>query len=175
MWSGVLATKPDRNIVLTGFMGTGKTTIGLKVAACLGRPFVDTDDVIVEQAGKTIPEIFEQEGEAVFRHYERRVCRFYAGSSGYVIATGGGMLVDPDNCRVMLASGLVICLLASKETIRERLAGQTGRPLFSGDWESLYDRRMEAYAAIPHQIDTTGRQPDDIVQEIIALWQNQSQ
>ncbi len=169
-----MVTKSDRNIVITGFMGTGKTTIGRRVAECLERPFVDTDDAIVEQAGKTIPEIFANEGEAVFRHHERRVCRFYAGQSGYVIATGGGMLVDADNRRVMLASGLVICLTASKQAIRERLSGQTGRPLFSGDWEALYDRRAPAYAEIPHQIDTSDLSPDTIVKEILALWQNES-
>lgn len=165
---------PDRNIVITGFMGTGKTTVAKKVAERLGRTFIDTDEKIVEQAGKSIPEIFAQDGEAVFRHHERRVCRFYAGQSGYVIATGGGMLVDDENRRVMLASGLVVCLLASKAAIRERLAGQTGRPLFSGDWEALYDRRAEAYAAIPHQIDTTSRTPDEVVEEVIRLWQTES-
>ena len=168
-----MAMKSDRNIVITGFMGTGKTTVAKLVADYLGRPFVDTDDSIVEQAGKTIPEIFAQDGEAVFRHYERRVCRFYAGQSGYVIATGGGMLVDPDNRRVMMASGLVICLTATKDAIRERLAGQTGRPLFSGDWEALYQTRAAAYAAIPHQIDTTTRQPEEIARAVIALWKNE--
>lgn len=155
-------------------MGTGKTTVAKKVAERLGRTFIDTDEKIVEQAGKSIPEIFAQDGEAVFRHHERRVCRFYAGQSGYVIATGGGMLVDDENRRVMLASGLVVCLMASKAAIRERLAGQTGRPLFSGDWEALYDRRAEAYAAIPHRIDTTLRTPDEVVEEVIRLWQTES-
>jgi hypothetical protein len=75
----------------------------------------------------------------------------------------------------MIASGLVICLLASKDAIRQRLAGQTGRPLFSGDWEALYDLRVEAYGAIPHQIDTTTLKPDEVAQEIIRLWQNESQ
>ena len=164
----------DRNIVITGFMGTGKSTIGQKVADCLERPFVDTDAVIVQQAGKSIPDIFAQDGEVVFRHHERRVCRFYAGQTGYVLATGGGMLVDPDNRRVMSASGLVICLLASKDAIRQRLAGDTGRPLFSGDWGALYDRRTEAYMAIPYRIDTTNKQPDEIVQEVLAIWQNES-
>jgi shikimate kinase len=170
-----LATKSDRNIVITGFMGTGKTTVARIVAGRLGLPFVDTDDTIVAQAGKPIPEIFAQDGEPVFRHHERRVCRFYAGQSGYVIATGGGMLVDAENRRVMLASGLVVCLLASKDAIRQRLAGKTGRPLFSGDWEALFDRRAEAYASIPHRIDTTGRDPDDVAEEIIRLWQTESQ
>lgn len=166
---------PDHNIVITGFMGTGKTTVSKKVARHLNRPFVDTDEKIVEQAGKSIPEIFAQDGETVFRHHERRVCRYYAAQSGLVIATGGGALVDAENREVMLASGLVVCLTASKDAIRRRLSGQTDRPLFSGDWEALYDRRMEAYAAIPHQIDTTALKPDEVAQEIIRLWQNESQ
>lgn len=170
-----MATRPDRNIIITGFMGTGKTTVAKIVAERLHLPLVDTDEKIVEQARKSIPEIFAQDGEAVFRHHERRVCRFYAGQSGYVIATGGGALVDAENRLVMLASGLVVCLLASKAAIRERLAGQTGRPLFLGDWEALYDKRAEAYAAIPHQIDTSARTPEDVAQEIIRLWQTESQ
>lgn len=162
------------NIVITGFMGTGKTTIGTLVAGLLDRPFVDTDEEIVKQAGKSIPEIFADDGEVVFRHHERRVCRFYAAQDGYVIATGGGMLVDADNRRVMLASSFVVCLLATKDAIRARLQGQTGRPLFSGDWETLYDQRAEAYAAIPRRIDTSDRLPEDIAKEIIELWQRES-
>jgi shikimate kinase len=160
----------DRNIVITGFMGTGKTTVAQAVAAQLDRPYVDTDEKIVAQAGKTIPAIFAEEGEYVFRHYERRVCRYYAGQRGYVIATGGGMLVDPQNRRVMLASSLVVCLRATKDTIRARLAGQTDRPLFSDDWEKLYDERAPAYDEIPYQVDTTDREPAAIVDEVISLW-----
>lgn len=170
-----MATTSDRNIVITGFMGTGKTTVAKKVAQHLNRTFVDTDEKIVEQAGKSIPEIFAHDGEAMFRHHERRVCRFYAAQSGLVIATGGGALVDADNRSVMMASGLVVCLTASKDAIRKRLSGNTGRPLFSGDWEALYDKRAEAYAAIPHQIDTTTLRPDEVAQEIIRLWQSESQ
>ena len=164
----------DRNIIITGFMGTGKTTIGRCVAETLQRRFVDTDDKIVESAGKPISQIFAEDGEAAFRHIERRICRFYAGQRWLVIATGGGMLVDESNLRVMIASGFVVCLNATPDAIRERLAGQTGRPLFSGDWEALLEKRRAAYAKIPHQIDTTGKEPDKIVQEIIALWQNAS-
>ncbi len=166
-----MATRSDRNIVITGFMGTGKTTIGQLVAEKLGWPFVDLDEVIVAQAGKPIAQIFAEDGEAIFRHYERRVCRFYAGQYGYVLATGGGMLVDADNQRAMLASSFVVCLQATKATIRERLAEETGRPLFSGDWETLYDQRQAAYAAIPHQIDTTNRDTNAVAEEVIELWQ----
>jgi len=168
-----LATN-DRNIVITGFMGTGKTTVGRCVAASLQRQFIDTDEKIVEDAGKPIPQIFAEDGEALFRHIERRVCRFYAGQRGLVIATGGGMLVDESNLRVMTASGFVVCLNASPDEIRKRLAGETGRPLFSGDWESLLEKRRPTYAKIPHQIDTVDKLPNQIAQEVIALWQNAS-
>ena len=164
-----------RNIIITGFMGTGKSTVGKQLAEALSRPFVDTDAVIVEQAGKPISRIFAEDGEAVFRHYERRVCRFYAGQSGYVIATGGGMLIDPENRQVMMASGLVVCLTASKEAIAQRLQHETGRPLFSSDWERLYEARREAYEAIPHQIDTSALSPDEVAEEVMKLWQGESQ
>src|SRR5690349_12571702 len=116
MWSGDLATN-DRNIVITGFMGTGKTTVGRCVADNLKRRFVDTDDKIVESAGKPIPQIFADDGEAAFRHIERRICRFYAGQRWLVIATGGGMLVDESNLSVMIASGFVVCLNATPDAI----------------------------------------------------------
>ena len=159
----------DPNVVLAGFMGTGKSAVGKIVAARLKRPFVDTDEFIVKGAGKPIAEIFAQEGEITFRYMERRACRFFAGQSGLVIATGGGMLMDTGNLAVMVASGIVVCLNASPATIRERLAGQTGRPLFSGDWEGLLASRRATYASMPHQIDTDGKTPEQVAQEVIAL------
>jgi shikimate kinase len=170
-----LATTSDPNIIITGFMGTGKSTVGKLVAEKLGRPFVDTDEEIVKQAGKTIPEIFAQEGEAVFRHMERRICQFLADQCGYVIATGGGMLVDEGNRAVMLASGLVVCLRASPEVIQRRLQiDETERPLLKGDWGALLEKRRAAYDAIPHQIETTDRTPEQIAEDIVGLWQNTS-
>jgi shikimate kinase len=173
MWSGDLALN-DCNIVVTGFMGTGKTTVGRCIAASLQRQFIDTDEKIIEEAGKPISQIFSEDGEAAFRHIERRVCRFLAGQRWLVIATGGGMLIDESNLRVMMASGFVVCLNATPEEIRQRLAGETGRPLFSGDWESLLEKRRAVYAKIPCQIDTVGKTPNQIAQEIIELWQNAS-
>ncbi|MBZ0297800.1 MAG: shikimate kinase [Anaerolineae bacterium] len=166
--------KDDRNIVLTGFMGTGKTTVGQCVAEKTQRLLVDTDEEIARQAGKPISTIFQEDGESYFRYLERRVCRFYAGQRGYVIATGGGMLVDEVNRQVMDAAGLVVCLDATPDAIRERLAEQTGRPLFGSDWEELYERRRSAYAAIKHHIDTTDKTPEAVAQEVITLWQTSS-
>ena len=165
-----MATRSDRNIVITGFMGTGKTTTAQRLAGLLARPFVDTDAEIERRADRSIAAIFTEEGEAAFRRSEARLCRFLAGQRGLVIATGGGMLVDPGNRAVMLASGFVVCLNASVDTIRQRLAGQTERPLFHGDWEALLRQRQAAYAEIPHQINTDGQAPEAVAEEVLALW-----
>ncbi|GAB4509184.1 MAG: shikimate kinase [Anaerolineae bacterium] len=162
-------TKPDL-IVITGFMGTGKTTVGQQVAALLGWPFVDADEEIVRKVGLSIPEIFAREGEPGFRQHEKQVCRMLAERHQQVVATGGGMLVDDENRAVMLAHGFVVCLVAAPESIRERLATFEGRPL-APQWEMLLEQRRAAYAAIPVQIDTTHLTPEEVAQEIVNLWQ----
>lgn len=166
-----MVTRSERNIVITGFMGTGKTATGRRVAARLARPFVDTDAEIERRAGRSITAIFAQDGEAAFRRSEARICRFYAAQRGLVVATGGGMLVDESNRAVMLASGFVVCLDASVETIRARLAAAADRPLFSGDWPALLARRQPAYAAIPYHVNTDGQTPEAAAEEVLALWQ----
>ena len=103
---------PEPNIILTGFMGTGKTAVGREVAARTGHPFVDLDDLIVRRAGKSIPEIFAQDGEPAFRALEAAVCGEMAAPAGLVIATGGGAVVDPANREALAAGGTVICLEA---------------------------------------------------------------
>jgi shikimate kinase len=168
-----LATS-NRNIVITGFMGTGKSSVGKLIAEMTERDFVDTDEVIVTSAGMSIPEIFQREGEPGFRLRERRFCRFFAAQTGLVIATGGGMLVDEGNRNVMLASGLVVCLDATTEAIEARVGGDANRPLLNGDWRGLLERRRTAYAAIPNHVDTTGKTPELIAQEIVELWQKLS-
>ncbi|MFN2131773.1 MAG: 3-dehydroquinate synthase [Anaerolineae bacterium] len=164
---------PAMNIVLTGFMGTGKTSVGREVARRLGRPFVDMDDEIVARAGKSIPEIFQAEGEAAFRALEAKVCRELSERHGLVIATGGGALVDPENRRAMLASGPVFCLGCRAEGILERLAGAEDRPLLDvedrrAEIERLQGARQEAYAAIPRQIDTTALTTGQVAERVIA-------
>lgn len=176
MWSGASDMKANqRNIVLTGFMGTGKTTTGKVLAERLNRPFIDTDAVIVQRAGKSIPEIFAQDGEGYFRYLEGLFCRFFAAQGDLIVSTGGGMLVNEGNLAVMQASGLVICLTASPATIAERVGGETGRPLLKGDWETLYQQRQTAYGRIRHQVDTTGKETAQVVEEIMSLWQSELQ
>jgi shikimate kinase len=159
----------DQNIVLTGFMGAGKTTVGRQIAVLLERRFVDADDVIVERAEMSIPQLFATKGEAAFRALEKEVCRDLTAEGNLVIATGGGMLVDPDNRATMLARGFVVCLDASPDAIQARLAAGMGRPLAS-DWEALYEKRRAAYAEIPIHVDTSDRAPEQVAEEIIALW-----
>ncbi len=158
------------NIVLTGFMGTGKSTVGSLVAQQLQRPFVDSDDLIVERAGKSIAQLFAEVGEDRFRSLERSVCSDLAAQNGLVIATGGGALLDADNRRVLGKSGLLICLLASPESIRTRLAHESGRPLFNGAWESLYQQRLAIYQTISHQLTTDGKAAQEVAQEVVSLW-----
>jgi len=160
-----------RNIILTGFMGTGKTTVGKLVADFVGWHFVDADEEIEERVGLTIPEIFACDGEQGFRRYEKIVCQLLAAREHQVIATGGGMLIDPDNRALMLSSGFVICLTASSDVIRERLSDFEGRPL-APNWETLLVQRETIYAQLPYQIDTTGRTPEDIALEIADIWRN---
>ncbi len=168
-----MATPNDQNIVITGFMATGKTTVGRQVAAMTGRRFVDADDVIVDRAEMPITEIFALYGEAGFRARENEVCRDLADESGLVIATGGGMLVDPENREWMAKSGFVVCLDAPPEVIKARLELATDRPL-AGDWEPLFEQRRAVYAEIADHVDTADKSPKAIAEEIIKLWRSAS-
>jgi shikimate kinase / 3-dehydroquinate synthase len=164
------------NVVLTGFMGTGKTRIGREVARCLGRPFVDMDAEIEARAGKSIPRIFAEEGEAAFRRMEAGLCQELGGRRGFVIATGGGALLGPANRTVMMRNGVVICLTASAGEIHSRLSGgdAVDRPLLDvpdplAEVERLLALRKDAYDAIPWQVDTTGLSVDKVVERVIRF------
>jgi len=151
----------EPNIILTGFMGAGKTTVGKEVAKRLGRQFVDLDDLIAERAGKPIPDIFAQDGEPAFRDLESAVCQELREPAGLVIATGGGAALNPANRAALEAGGGVICLDAAPAAIVRRLAGGNGRPLLVGPDRharvaELLSQRADAYAALPLHLDTTG-------------------
>jgi shikimate kinase/3-dehydroquinate synthase len=162
------------NVVITGFMGTGKTAVGREVARRLGLQFVDMDDVIVSRAGKPIPRIFVEDGEPAFRQKESQVCSDLSAQEGLVIATGGGALVDPDNRRVMMRGGNVICLTADPDEILRRVGDDDYRPLLNvpdprAKVAELLEARREAYAAIPWQIDTTGLSVEEVAEQVIEL------
>jgi shikimate kinase len=167
-------TKQARNIVLTGFMGTGKTTVGEIVAQKLGRSFFDMDAAIEHRTGLTISRIFAQESEPYFRAIERGLCYELALQNNLVIATGGGALIDETNYRALAKAGLIICLTASPEAIEARLRASDDRPL-AGQWRELLEERQSIYDAMPYQLDTTAKSTEHVAQEIITLWQTTSQ
>ena len=112
-------------------MGTGKSAVGRQVAHVLHYTFLDTDDVIVARAGKTISQIFEQDGEPVFRDWERRIVEELTRRSKTVIATGGGLPANEFNLASLKTHALVVCLWASPEKICERVRHQQHRPLLN--------------------------------------------
>jgi len=160
------------NIILAGFMGTGKTTVGKILARQRGLTFTDMDDCIVRRAGKSIPEIFAADGEPAFRAMERQVVIELSAQCGLVVATGGGVVLNPANVRDFSACGLLVCLTASPEVILERLRGDTGRPLLSsGDKgekiRSLLASRQHLYESIPLKINTDALSADMIALRIL--------
>ena len=123
---------PDRSIALVGLMGAGKTSIGRRVAARLGLPFVDSDDEIELAAGRSVSEIFESYGEPAFRDLERRVLRRLMSAPPQVIATGGGAFIDESTRVLMREQCITIWLQADVETLARRVRGNDKRPLLQG-------------------------------------------
>ena len=122
-------TRPIHNLALIGFMGTGKSSVGRLAASLLHFTFLDTDHVIEARAGRSIAEIFQQEGEPAFRDWERRVVEELTRRTKTVISTGGGLPLNEANLVSLKTHALVVCLWASPETVYERVRGAEHRPL----------------------------------------------
>ena len=159
-------------ITLTGFMGSGKTTVGKVLADFLGCPFFDLDDLIVKKAGKSIPDIFAQDGEAAFRDLEAQLLRQqvkkYAEST-VVLALGGGAILAPASASLLRDKTVCIYLRATLDTLLQRLAGETaGRPLADAALAARLAEREPLYEETAHVIiDTDGLSPDEVADEII--------
>ena len=159
-------------IALTGFMGSGKTTVGKVLADFLGCPFMDLDDLVVKKAGKSIPDIFAQDGEPAFREQEAQVLRKtvekYAESTA-VLALGGGAVLAPASAALLHEKTVCIYLRASLETLLARLEGETaGRPLADASLADRLASREPIYEETAHVIiDTDGLSPDEVADEII--------
>ena len=159
-------------ITLTGFMGSGKTTVGKVLADFLGCPFMDLDDLVVKKAGKSIPDIFAQDGEPAFRELEAQVLRKtvakYAESTA-VLALGGGAVLAPASAALLHEKTVCIYLRATRETLLARLEGETaGRPLADKDLAERLAAREPIYEKTAHVIiDTDGLSPDEVTDEII--------
>lgn len=148
-------TRVPPNIVLIGFMGTGKTAVGRMVAARLGRPFVDTDALIEARAGRSVPEIFTEEGEAAFRTLEAEVVAQAAAGGGSVIATGGGVVLSRDNMARLRRNGLIIALRADPKAILARVGRGADRPLLGDDPEERIRRLLQERSALYQEADFT--------------------
>lgn len=159
-------------IALTGFMGSGKTSVGRLVADALGCPFLDLDEIIVKKAGRSIPEIFQADGEKGFRRLEKdaleKTVAKYAENTA-VLALGGGTVTVPGAVKLLQEKTLCIYLQADIDTLIGRLQGQTeGRPLADDNMAGRLAQREPLYQEAAHvTIDTIGLTPEEITDEII--------
>src|SRR5512136_2901195 len=165
----------EPNLVLTGFMGTGKTTVGQLIAQRRSRQFIDTDQWIEERAGKSVAAIFAEDGEDRFRAWEAEACRTLSDPQGLIIATGGWTLGPLPNREAMQCGGCVICLWAEPEAILARLSGVGDRPLLASDdravkLRALLKQREEVYRSFAWQVDTTKLDVAEVLLSIMALY-----
>ncbi len=157
-----------RNIILTGFRGTGKTAVGKRLAERLGYAFVDLDGLIEAEAGMPISQILTERGEATFDEMESRLVQRVALQRRCVIATGGATVVSPANLRALKQSGVVVTLTADLETLLLRLGAGADPAILHGEAlrariERLLEERRGAYAQADVTVDTTARTVDETV------------
>ncbi|MCL4787410.1 MAG: hypothetical protein KJ070_11535 [Verrucomicrobia bacterium] len=169
------ATRRISNLALIGFMGTGKSSVGRLVADQLRFTFLDTDDVLVSRAGKPITEIFAQEGEAAFRQKECALVQELALRTRTVIATGGGLPVNPANLASLKTHALVMCLWASPEKIWERVRGQNHRPLLNdpdalAKLRALLEAREPFYRQADVLVNTEMRSLREVAHQVIHQY-----
>jgi shikimate kinase len=165
-----------RSVALIGFMGTGKTTVGKRLARRLGYRFVDSDAEIELRTGVPIPTLFREQGEVAFRSLERDTIAALAAQPDQVISTGGGAVLQPANADLLRENCLVIWLTASPGVILKRVGDARTRPLLANTSDPLahirrlLDARSHLYEAAAHlRVDTTDRKPEVVVDEILRL------
>lgn len=162
-----------KNIYLTGFMGTGKSSVGGRLACRLGIAFIDTDSLITARLGITIEKIFSKKGEDFFRKEEQKVLQEMRHSPPRVIGAGGGMVLSLLN-REIFRQGIWINLKATPATIMKRIGPQNYRPLLGkkvkrDGIESLLKKRQPYYDLAPYQIETDGLSPHAVVEKIVKI------
>jgi shikimate kinase len=168
------------NLILTGFMATGKTTVGKLLADQLDYVFVDTDELIVERSGQSVAAIFHEKGEAAFREMEAAVARELSEKEGLVIATGGRLILDATNAAVLTKRSRVFCLVATPQEILQRIQKDKDvkRPLLEAPDPlqrivELMQQRQEDYSRFP-QIVTSGKTPGEVVRNLTEIFQSNS-
>src|SRR5277367_5776227 len=169
----------ERRLFLIGYRGTGKTTVARLTAARLGWNWCDADEVLEEQAGRTIREIFASEGEAGFREREAAVLQSLCQRDRHIIATGGGVILRPENRERLRSAGRVVWLTADAQTLWQRLQQDATTverrpPLTVGglaEIEELLRRRELLYRACADEVvDTVGRSPEDVAALVAPRW-----
>ncbi|MDD2271811.1 MAG: shikimate kinase [Desulfuromonadaceae bacterium] len=165
---------PESLVLLTGFMGSGKSSVGKVVADLLGWRFIDLDAEIVAAAGCSINEIFARDGEPAFRVRESsQLEKVLTMSEGCIVATGGGVVLSAHNRSLMRSRGVVVNLKVTLEQVVARLKGCSDRPLLVGDdadkrAKALMDEREQFYADADIRIDTDGKSVEDVAAEILC-------
>ena len=164
------------NIVLMGYRGTGKSTVGRLLAARLGRELVSIDAEIVKRAQRSIPEIVAQEGWEYFRDLESDICRELASRDQLVIDAGGGAILRAQNVEALKKNSTVFWLTASVETIVKRIGGDNQRPSLTGTksfveeiQDVLRERTPKYQAAADHSIATDDRSINQLVETLLTL------
>ena len=168
-----MATQADDDqspapVFLVGFMGAGKTTVGQALALALRRRFIDLDRLVEANEAKTVEQIFSASGEAEFRRLERAAIESCRGTTGVIVALGGGAYVAEENRRVLREIGVTVWLDCPLEVCLERIGGDVARPLLRADEDmrALLERRRPAYALADVTVQAGRGSPDEIAQEI---------
>lgn len=164
-----------KNIFLIGFMGSGKSTIARLLSERLGVTQVEMDEVIVQEQGMPITEIFEKYGEEHFRDIETDLVRRLQAQDGVVVSCGGGAVLRKENRRIMKESGVIVWLAADPETILERVKHSSERPVLNGNMNleyitGLMEKRRACYeATADFVVSTDGKKREEICEEILGL------
>lgn len=161
-----------KNIVLTGFMGTGKTSVAKQLSNMLGMKVVDMDTEIEKTQGMSINEVFGKHGEHYFRDAETEMAQTVSTMEHVIISTGGGVVLRPENIEYLRKNGVVICLMASPETILKRTSSSDERPLLKvddplGKITEMLEMRKPFYNNADLMIDTEEKSPRQVAEEII--------
>jgi shikimate kinase len=167
--------KQDR-IILIGFMGSGKTTVGRALAGRLGWELVDTDDLVEARTGMPVVRIFRDLGERTFREREAEALASLDHRARLVIATGGGAPAQPRNRQFFSAPAAIFHLRVSLESVHDRTRGDVGRPLLSlseNALRALYESRQPVYESMGNAVETDHRKPEEIAEEILVLLRAQ--
>ncbi|MFW6148302.1 MAG: shikimate kinase [Atribacterota bacterium] len=165
-----------RNIFITGFMGTGKSTVAHTLSNQMGKKCIDIDSIIENREGKPIVNIFNEEGESYFRKLEKEVLKEILKKKNLIIATGGGTLLDEENFQLARKNGIIVLLKARPEVIFNRLKKENTRPLLSGENMlekiiCLMNKRKKQYSRFTNCIDTSDIPVEEVVKKVLKICQ----